>query len=769
MASYNENKFGLIILGNSGVGKSFLANILLDKEAFKHEFSARSVTHRTEFQEITFGDHRYAIFNIPGLIEADQTRVDINKREIDHAFTQRPNSLIIYVFGQQNGRIRDEDAVAFNAINAAYPLSIESLLLVVNGLPATRPKNYEGEVMLMLQDIIKVPVTADRVSFLNHINRESFEERQALKNQLLSVIVELSPTEHIKTHDIHLKVDEVAMLKKQIEEMTKAFEQNKIYFQNEIREQQKRYDDLATNQKNEADHFRRIIERQTEEAKEIRQEEAVRSQNMQKAYTSQLLAMQNQMKAMQAEHERLTQEMGTKNKVDSQLIRQALEASNRAQTELTQKILELQNRPPVVVQGKKKSCFVAGTLRPAGHAQPVRLGQVTVLMMSAATCGLILLGNSGVGKSFLANRLLDDDEAFESRFSARSVTRHTEWKDMQTVDGKRLYSVANIPGLVEANQKLIDENRIEIMKAFEQCPFAIVLFVFGHKNGRIPDEDLVAFMRINHAYEFLSKSLLIIVNGIPTNPPNDYQEKTTQLLHELTHVDKKHIYFIEKITSEENKKVIHRFLHEAVAKCEPTYHTRKHDIELLADEISRLKMETKERQDQLLAQEEEHSKRQKLDLIPDAIQKPYRPPQHSLTATIEPIPDSIDNSKQFNELMKTKHDQYKAKVEEQLLHDSDRDAETQELARHVMNTSERNRELITRISTSPHVTVIPEKRKHPIIKTISNILSDVLRPSRYHEPHHPNTPPHDTDEHSSHPLTDPPQPYNSHRRKPTNN
>jgi DNA replication protein DnaC len=68
----NRNQFGLIILGNSGVGKSFLANILLDREAFKHEFSARSVTHRTEYEEITFDNHRYAIFNIPGLIEADQ-------------------------------------------------------------------------------------------------------------------------------------------------------------------------------------------------------------------------------------------------------------------------------------------------------------------------------------------------------------------------------------------------------------------------------------------------------------------------------------------------------------------------------------------------------------------------------------------------------------------------------------------------------------------------------------------------------------------------
>lgn len=74
MASDNisSHEYGLIIVGNSGVGKSFLANVLLGEEAFQHEFSARSVTHRTEFREITIGSYRYAIFNIPGLIEADQ-------------------------------------------------------------------------------------------------------------------------------------------------------------------------------------------------------------------------------------------------------------------------------------------------------------------------------------------------------------------------------------------------------------------------------------------------------------------------------------------------------------------------------------------------------------------------------------------------------------------------------------------------------------------------------------------------------------------------
>jgi predicted GTPase len=346
-------------------------------------------------------------------------------------------------------------------------------------------------------------------------------------------------------------------------------------------------------------------------------------------------------------------------------------------------------------------------------------------MATAARCGLILLGNSGVGKSFLANRLLDDDEAFESRFSARSVTRHTEWKDMSTVIGKHIYSVANIPGLVEANQKLIDENRREIMKAFQECPLAVVLFVFGHKNGRIPDEDLVAFMRINDAYEFPSQSLLLIVNGIPSNRPDEYEEKTAELLQELTHVDKSHIYFIEKTTSEKNNRDTHDLLHEAVAKCEPTYHTMKHDIELLADEISRLKMESKQRQDQLLTQEYEYSKKQKLNLTPDSIHERHRVPtqQSHITTTKEIHKSTIDRNTEFQQLMesnKAKHEQYMASVEG-LINDSNRDY-IKQFSQQLENVNKQNSALIAQISQPPPVIVVSKNQRENSSKGIRKAI-----------------------------------------------
>jgi hypothetical protein len=195
------------------VGKSFLANILLGQEAFVHKAAPQAVTTETEFQEIKMGIETFSIFNIPGLIEADQKRIEMNKIEIDKAFRERPTSLILYVFGAQGGRIRDEDVVAFNALNKAYPFKLESLMIVVNGVPKDRPKNYEGEVTVLLEKLIKVPCKT--LCVLDTINKSNPDERQKLKNKLLQVIVERRPQFHKKEQEIELQCEEVRKAKDQ--------------------------------------------------------------------------------------------------------------------------------------------------------------------------------------------------------------------------------------------------------------------------------------------------------------------------------------------------------------------------------------------------------------------------------------------------------------------------------------------------------------------------------------------------------------------------
>jgi predicted GTPase len=186
--SVQNDKHGLIILGNSGVGKSFLANILAGYEAFDHAFSSESVTRKTEYVEVQIGDLSLVIFNIPGLMESEQERIELNKKEIDKAFKKRPNSVIIFVFGHQNGRIRDEDFTAFKAINAAYPFQPESLVMVINALPKNRPNDYEGTALVLFQKVlVNTNVNSNNLCFLDAIDPDSMEEKQNLKENLLKV------------------------------------------------------------------------------------------------------------------------------------------------------------------------------------------------------------------------------------------------------------------------------------------------------------------------------------------------------------------------------------------------------------------------------------------------------------------------------------------------------------------------------------------------------------------------------------------------------
>jgi hypothetical protein len=248
----NQQRFGLIILGNSGAGKSFLANLFLQVEKFIHKVAPSGVTKVTEFEEYTVQGVTYVIFNIPGLVEAKQAQIDTNKAEIDKAFEICPNAVVIYVFGTQNGRIRSEDVIAFNALSDAYPFESKSLVLAINNVPQDREENYEGETIVLLRGLIKLDDTFKNFCFLDWINKRNNEEKMQLRDKLLQAVMISMPKVHKKQHDIHLEMDEIKGLTNQIHEMQKNFDEQRgkyleefifvqKHYQEEMNEQRKAY------------------------------------------------------------------------------------------------------------------------------------------------------------------------------------------------------------------------------------------------------------------------------------------------------------------------------------------------------------------------------------------------------------------------------------------------------------------------------------------------------------------------------------------------
>jgi ribosome-interacting GTPase 1 len=79
-------EYGIIALGNSGVGKSLLLNLVANQEIFKHEASAKSVTATLEQHGIVLSiggkPVQCELLNVPGLSEGEASNQLRNKEEI---------------------------------------------------------------------------------------------------------------------------------------------------------------------------------------------------------------------------------------------------------------------------------------------------------------------------------------------------------------------------------------------------------------------------------------------------------------------------------------------------------------------------------------------------------------------------------------------------------------------------------------------------------------------------------------------------------------
>jgi hypothetical protein len=238
--------YGLIIVGNSGVGKSFLANIILGKHQFKHDFSARSVTHRTESITCILGDKHFRIYNIPGLIEGNEERIVLNRREISQAFEEQKDNplVIIYVFGHQNGRIRNEDIATFRSIHNAYTFCSDSLITIVNGLPSDRPSTYNEDTQDTLINLLGMK--PGQICFIDHVNSNE-AHHESVQKYLIDTILNVHPRIHTKINNINLITDEVLQLQADLDMM-------RIQMEKEIY----KHEDVITNMEQEYQAAQRL-------------------------------------------------------------------------------------------------------------------------------------------------------------------------------------------------------------------------------------------------------------------------------------------------------------------------------------------------------------------------------------------------------------------------------------------------------------------------------------------------------------------------------
>ncbi|CAF3433682.1 unnamed protein product, partial [Rotaria socialis] len=201
-------------------------------------------------------------------------------------------------------------------------------------------------------------------------------------------------------------------------------------------------------------------------------------------------------------------------------------------------------------------------------------------------------------------------EVFESRFDAHSVTRKTAYValEKQTIH----YAIFDIPGLIENSESNLEENKREIYRAFYMMPDSIIVFIFGTSGGRINCQDVAAFKAMNVAYGFDNKSLLLIVNNIPKERSDQYENEIITILIRALNIEfQDNVYFMDQIPRQNETELAESRddLWEKVKTRESHLHNRKMDITLDKDRLKEVKkkLESLEEKLQILHEHQVHS------------------------------------------------------------------------------------------------------------------------------------------------------------------
>jgi len=222
----------IIIIGNTGVGKSFVVNCLLDDEVFASEERSIAVTSKLEFRKILIEDVTYKIYNIPGLLEDDEEKVKNNKKAIMASLDNKEEVYVFYMLTVEGGRLRSNDLDAYRAFSKAYEVKTTAFAFLVN--------KYENKETLKpsITHRIQTVLSNSNVYYLPKV-AESFEnDKQLIQGIMISAIKVMVPHTVRKIGEIVLAGEEIKEIHKLMKEQLVKYEEmiakNKIEYEKQL-------------------------------------------------------------------------------------------------------------------------------------------------------------------------------------------------------------------------------------------------------------------------------------------------------------------------------------------------------------------------------------------------------------------------------------------------------------------------------------------------------------------------------------------------------
>jgi hypothetical protein len=223
----------VLVLGNSGAGKSFLVNVVLGANTFAHRGQLASVTDATTYAGLCCDNAAYVFCNSPGLIEAGERNRERNSIAIRAAFSALPGSPTVMLFvadGSNGGRLGQEDLDTMATIPEFARTSGAEAALIINrvGDLDVDPSAYVAEQRRLVAARFGVAIDVVLVNRIPASQKQDYDsaEMVAVRETLLRTFRGLAPTvlssaaTQIKT--LRDQVDEARVLQEQAEARQRA-------------------------------------------------------------------------------------------------------------------------------------------------------------------------------------------------------------------------------------------------------------------------------------------------------------------------------------------------------------------------------------------------------------------------------------------------------------------------------------------------------------------------------------------------------------------
>lgn len=203
----NASKYGsdrvvkVLVLGNSGAGKSFLCNATIGANTFSHATQCGRVTEVNTFVAVVIDGTAFVICNIPGLIESVEGNIPKNKAYIEAAFAFYGDcpTVALFVMHPKSGRINNEDYVAMRVVNKYVSLDPRATAVVINGVDWDEldqtPAVYRAKVISEVHELIERQLDVRFTDKLGKVVRSRYDstEMTHLQIELASLLLSLRP------------------------------------------------------------------------------------------------------------------------------------------------------------------------------------------------------------------------------------------------------------------------------------------------------------------------------------------------------------------------------------------------------------------------------------------------------------------------------------------------------------------------------------------------------------------------------------------------